>query len=63
MTKYIIDTSAIKQWADTLHKLIGTKELKKTLKWWKSKKAKSIWGTDRARAHREALKEKLKGLV
>lgn len=58
--KYLVDKSEIKRWAVLVHKLIGTKETKKTLVWWKSKNAKLIWGTDIAREKRNALKEVLK---
>ena len=56
-----METNPYIPWARTVYRLLRTeKEMIKTIKWWKSKKAKLIWGTKRTRLQRNALKYVLK---
>lgn len=48
------------QWADGVVRDLSEKEARKLVRWWKSKDAKAMWGTDVARGKREALKDAIK---
>jgi len=45
------------EWARIVRRLHSYKDTAKTIRWFKSKKAKEIWGTPGARLRRNALKE------
>jgi hypothetical protein len=49
-------------WARIVCRLHNKKKVKQTIKWWRSKKAKQIWGTKGARLRRNALKKILKDM-
>jgi len=55
-----IQTNPFLDWARIVRRLHSHKDTVKTIKWWRSKKAKEIWGTKEARLRRNALKEILK---
>lgn len=42
-------------WAKEVAEMLPAHELKSLIRWWKGKKAKAIWGTDKARRKRQAL--------
>lgn len=47
-------------WATTVNRLLGNKkEMRRTIRWWKSKNAKAIWGTKGARLRRWSLRKAL----
>jgi len=48
------------QWAEGVVRDLSEQEARTLVKWWKSKNAKAMWGTDRARGKREALKDAIK---
>ena len=54
-----VDTGDETAWAQTVVRLLGQEETKQSIRWWKGKQAKAMYGTATCKRCREALRQAL----